>query len=384
MLAGRGFGKTRAGAEWVNERVWHQDARRIILVGQTPTDVRDIMLEGESGLLHIGPPDQRPQYNPSKMLLEWPNGALGHVRSGAQPDKVRGLQGDTAWLDELASWQYPRETKELLDFCLRLGDPKTVITTTPKPLRLLKDIMAEPGTTTTRGATYANIENLAAAFIEQIVHKYEGTTLGAQELYGDLLDEAQGALWNRAMLDATRVPDAPEPLPRIVVAIDPAVSADDESNETGIVAGAVDRKGHGYVLRDRSGRWTPDQWARQAVDLYHELKADRIVAERNQGGDMVRHTLQTVDRNVPVTLVHASRSKQARAEPVAAMYEQGRIHHVGHYADLEDQLCTWEPGSDSPDRLDALVWAMTDLLITRAPPLDVAPISMESENPWTI
>jgi len=381
MLAGRGFGKTRAGSEFVQDRVWNHGARRVILLGQTPTDVRDIMLEGESGLLHIGPESRRPHYNPSKMLLEWPNGAIGHVRSGAQPDKVRGLQGDTAWLDELASWQYPRETKELLDFCLRLGDPKQVITTTPKPLVLLKEIMEDPATVTTRGSTYDNVANLSPAFIAQIEARYEGTTIGRQELYGDLLDEAEGALWTREILAAHRVDRAPEPLLRVVVGVDPAISSDPESNETGIVVAARDRKGHAYVLADGSGRLTPDGWGRRAVGLYDELQGDRVVAEGNQGGEMVRHTLQTIRAGLPITIVHASRSKEARAEPVAALYEQGRVHHVGTFPGLEDQLCTWEPGNDSPDRLDALVWALTDLMLDRSGSA-YAPGYIEQENPW--
>lgn len=383
-MAGRGFGKTRMGAEWVRARVTAGVARHVALIAQTPGDARDVMLHGPSGLLSVGPEVFRPRYEPSKLLLTWPNGAIGHVRSGAEPDKIRGLNVDTAWCDELASWQYPRETWDLLQFALRVGDPRACITTTPKPLMLLKEIMGASGTVLTHGTTYENLANLAPKFFRDITTKYEGTTLGQQELYAALLEEAAGALWTRAILTASRRKEATA-MKRIVVAVDPAISAKGESNETGIVVAGRGTDDHGYVLRDLSGRYGPATWADRVIQAYRDSKADRIVAEANQGGDMVSHTLRTVDPKVPIRLVHASQGKRTRAEPVAALFEQDRAHMVGSHPALEDQLATWEPLGNlpSPDRLDAMVWALTDLCLDKQAPRAM-PGAVDQPNYWTV
>jgi phage terminase large subunit-like protein len=375
LLAGRGFGKTRTGAEWVRDRV-KRGFRRIGLIAPTAGDARDVMVEGESGLLSVcWPKDRtnagegmgRPHYEPSKRRVTWANGAMCTLYSADEPERLRGPQHDTIWADELAAWRYCRESWDMSQFGLRLGDnPQALVTTTPKPISVLREILKEAGTVITRGSTFDNRANLARPFFDKIVARYKGTRLGRQELYAELLEEAEGALWKRALIEACARP-APENLARIVVAIDPAITAKAESNETGIVVAGMEagHLGHGYVLGDCSGRLTPGDWGARAVQAYHDFGADRIVAEGNQGGEMVRHTIHTIDANLPVRIVHASRGKAARAEPVAALYEQGRIHHAGPLPELEDQLVTWEPlsGMESPDRLDALVWALTDLFL---------------------
>jgi phage terminase large subunit-like protein len=288
--------------------------------------------------------------------------------SADEPDRLRGPQHDFAWADELAAWRYPQQAWDMLMLGLRLGDrPRIVVTTTPKPIRLIRDLAAAPTTRVTRGSTYDNKKNLAPAFLTAILGKYEGTRLGRQEIYAELLEQADGALWTRAMVEAARIAPAAQPdLRRVVIAIDPAVTANAHSDETGIVAAGIGYDGLAYVLRDASGRMTADQWARRAVHLYQELDADRIVAETNNGGDLVAVTLRTVDDRIAFKSVTASKGKRIRAEPVSALYEQGRVKHVGGgFAALEDQMCNWVPtGADpSPDRLDALVWALTELAL---------------------
>lgn len=365
-MAGRGWGKTRTGTEWITQRWRDGQARRIALIAPTPADARDVMIEGESGLLHTGHPNERPAYEPSKRRLTWPRDggaepAIATVYSGFDPEQLRGPQHDTAWGDEIAIWERARPTFDNLMLGLRLGDdPKLCLTTTPKPIALLRELVRRKDVQVTRGTTYENIQNLAPTFQREIISKYEGTTLGQQELYAMLLEEAEGALWKRAMIQ--RAEELPALL-RILVAIDPAVTAREESNETGIVAGGIDRQDRCYVLADRSGRFGPDGWARQAIGEYDARKADRVVYEANQGGDLVAHTLLTVRKNLPVLAVNATVSKRARAEPIAALYEQGKVLHVGVFEELEDQMCSWEPlsGVPSPDRLDALVWLVTAL-----------------------
>jgi len=376
LLAGRGAGKTRSGAEWVRDQV-KSGARHIGLIAPTAGDIRDVMIEGPSGILSVcwrndkdiyGRPLGLPIYEPSKRhRLTWANGAVAHGYSAEEPNRLRGPQHDRIWADEVAAWNDgdPNDAWDMAMFGLRLGAaPQAVITTTPRPIPLLRELLRSPRCVVTRAKTDANKANLAPTFLSQIVSKYEGTRLGRQELDGELIEEVEGALWTRAMIERARVAKAPD-LVRIVVAIDPAATSGDTSALTGIVAAGVDSNGHGYVLRDVSGRYTPDAWARRAIALYDELKADRIVAEGNQGGEMVRHTLETVRPNIPVRIVHASKGKQARAEPVSALYEQGRVSHAGAFPELEDQLCTWEPltGKASPDRLDAMVWALTELMV---------------------
>mgnify|MGYP005813666031 CR=1 FL=1 len=366
LLAGRGFGKSRTGAEETRRGVASGEYKRIALIATTPADVRDVMIEGESGILAVTPEAERPSYEPSKRRLTWPNGAMALAFSSYEPDQLRGPQFDFAWGDELAAWKYAHETWDNLMFALRLGDhPRVVVTTTPKPIEIVQRLLELPTTATTRGSTYDNIANLAPSFISTIRDRYEGTRTGRQEIYAELMAESEGALWTRTMIETTRVAEAPE-MQRIVVAIDPAVTSTEQSDETGIVVAGVGREdGHGYVLSDASGRYSPTGWAERAIELFHKFSADRIVAESNNGGDMVALTLRTVDRSVPIKLVHASRGKAARAEPVVSLYEQGRIHHVPAFPSLEDQLCTWEPhsGDKSPDRLDALVWALTELIV---------------------
>lgn len=373
FLAGRGAGKTRSGAEWVRDQV-KDGAERIALIAPTAADARDVMVEGTSGILSVSWQHDRdrtgkqiglPSYEPSKRRLTWGNGAQATLFSAEEPERLRGPQHDRLWADELAAWKDAQDAWDMAMFGLRIGDrPRAMVSTTPKPIPLLRALLRDPTTVITRAATHANRANLAGAFLTQIVAKYEGTRLGRQELAGELLEEAEGALWNRAMIERARHGETPA-LKRIVVAVDPAVTAKAESNLTGIVAAGLGQDGRGYVLADASGRYSPNQWATKAVALFDSLKADRIVAEGNQGGDMVRQTLQSVRPNIPVTIVHASRGKQARAEPIAALYEQHKVGHCGVFPELEDQMCTWEPLGDepSPDRIDALVWALTDLFI---------------------
>jgi len=379
FLAGRGAGKTRSGAEWIRERV-RAGYGRIALIAPTARDARNVMVDGESGLLAVcwrgdrdagGNVTGRPLYEPSKATVTWENGAKAFLYSAEEPERLRGPQHDTTWADELAAWKYMRDTWDMAMFGLRLGsDPKVMITTTPRPSLLLREIMADKTTTISRGSTFDNAPNLAPSFLRAVRDRYDGTRIGRQELYAEILEEAEGALWTRAMIESARHRGPLPDLKRIVVAVDPAITATEQSDETGIVAAGAGADDRAYVLRDVSGRYSPAEWARRAIKLFHGLEADMIVAEGNQGGEMVRHTLQTQWPEVPVKIVHASRGKQARAEPVAALYEQGRVSHCGNLSDLEDQMVNWEPlsGAASPDRMDALVWAITDLMIAAPPP----------------
>ena len=363
VMAGRGFGKTRTGAEWVRDLIETGHARRVALIGRTVADVRDVMVEGDSGILAVCPPDFKPLYEPTKRKLTWPNGAIATTYSADQPDVLRGPQHDHAWADEVATWQYAEAWDNLM-LGLRLGkDPRCIVTTTPRPTKIIRQLVKDKNTVITKGSTYENRANLADAFFDQIIKRYEGTTIGRQELHAELLEDMPGALWMRSMFNVRK---ACEHYTRIVVAVDPSVStaANPDADECGIVVDAKGQDGLGYVLADRSGRLSPDAWAQRAVQAYYDFKADCIVAEANQGGEMVRLTIHTVDRNVPVKLVNASRGKQARAEPVAALYEQHRVFHVKELEELEDQLCMWTPESgDSPDRLDANVWGLTELFL---------------------
>ena len=362
ILSGRGWGKTRTGAEAV--RAWARNAGwRIALVARTSADARDVIVEGESGVLACCASWERPIYEPSKRRLTWPNGTIATTYSADEPDVLRGPQHHAALCDELASWQYLEEAWSNLEFGLRLGvRPRKVITTTPRPLRQLRDIMSDPGTVITRGSTYDNAGNLPATTLAKFKRKYEGTRLGAQELRGEILDDTPGALWSLESIEKSRVQRAPE-LARVVVAIDPAVTSGEDSDETGIVVAARGMDGAFYVLADRTCSLTPDGWARRAVIAYDEFHGDRIVAEVNNGGDLVELTVRTVRASIPYKKVNASRGKRVRAEPIAALYEQGRVHHVGVHAQLEDQMRHFLPegGAGSPDRVDALVWALTEL-----------------------
>lgn len=373
LLAGRGFGKTRTGAEHIRERVMSGAAKRIALVARSAADVRDVIVEGESGILAVSPPAERPTWEPSRRRLTWPNGAIATTYSADEPDQLRGPQHDYAWADELAAWRYPDAWDQLL-FGLRLGaDPRAIVTTTPRPTPIIRALVSAATTHVTRGRTRDNAANLAPGFLDAIVARFEGTRLGRQELDGEILDDNPGALWRRDGIDAARVRVAPD-LRRVVVGVDPAVTASATSDETGIVVAGLGYDGRFYVLGDYSGRYSPEQWASRAVQAYREHKADRVVAERNQGGDLVERNLRTVDRNLPVTTVHAKRGKALRAEPVSSLYEQGRVSHVGSLAALEDQMTAWDPGGDgeSPDRVDALVYALDDLSSGVAAPSNYA------------
>jgi phage terminase large subunit-like protein len=370
IRAGRGFGKTRSGAEWVYSRV-KAGYRRIALVNDTAADTRDLMIEGPSGVMAVSPPWDKPTYEPSKRRVTWPNGAVAIAYAAESPDILRGPEHDTAWCDELAKWKNlrKRDTEggtawDNLAMGMRIGpSPRICVTTTPRPLPIIKALRSRSTTVETVGSSHDNRANLSPDWYREVIEPYEGTRLGRQEIYAELLDDVPGALWTLAQLDALRVEDHP-PLQRVVIGVDPEASSGDGAAETGIIAAGVARVDgvlHGYVLGDASLRGSPHEWATAAVTAYRTHAADRIVPERNNGGDMVEYTLRTVAANVPVKPVWASRGKLTRAEPVAALYEQGRIHHVGSFPDLEDQLCTWLPGGTSPDRLDALVWAFTEL-----------------------
>ncbi len=369
VMAGRGFGKTRTGAEMVREWIMRGGAIRAALVAPTAADARDVMVEGESGLLACC---ERygiyAKYKSSKRRVEFPNGALAFLYSADEPDRLRGPQHHKAWADEIAAWRY-HDAWDMLQFGLRLGDdPQAIATTTPKPVHLVRDLLKAEGqqVAVTRGSTYDNAANLAPAFLAALKARYDNTRLGRQEIAGELLSDVEGALWTYSQLDEQRgtVP-AHVTLARVVVAVDPPASSGAESAECGIVAVGLGDDGRGYILADRSQRGTPNDWARAAVALYDLLSADTIVAEINQGGEMVTHTLRTVRDTIPVTTVRASRGKFARAEPVSALYEQGRISHVDTFPTLEDQMTGWIPDGKqaSPDRLDALVWGVTELFL---------------------
>lgn len=376
ILAGRGFGKTRTGAEQVIAWAREDSHARIALVGRTAADVRDVMIEGESGILACSSPDFTPKYEPSKRRLTWPNGAVATTYSAEEPKLLRGPQHTKAWADERASWvkRGNEDAWDHLMFGLRLGrKPQVIVTTTPLPTKEIKALIKQKSTHVTRGTTYENLENLAPTFREQVIGKYEGTRLGRQELLAEILDDNERALWKRdAMIEAYRVTDVPE-LKRIVVGVDPSVHdgtevGNQELAECGIIVAALGVDGHGYLLDDKSIMASPMTWAKEAVTAYRKNKADRIVAEVNNGGALVETVIRVVDKNVSYKHVHAARGKLTRAEPVSSLYEQGRMHHVGRFKEVEDQMCSWEPGQKSPDRMDALVWAFTELMVEKKEP----------------
>lgn len=382
IMGGRGAGKTRAGAEWVRGRIEGArpldpgPCRRIALVGETIDQVREVMVFGDSGILACSPPDRMPEWQVGRKRLIWPNGAVAQVFSAHEPEALRGPQFDGAWVDELAKWKKARATWDMLQFALRLGDdPRVCITTTPRNVGVLKDILAQPSTVVTQAPTEANRANLADSFLAEVRARYAGTRLGRQELDGVMIAEADGAFWTTAGLEAGRVDDLPE-CDRIVVAVDPPVTGHAGSDECGIVvAGAVTRgavdQWRAYVIEDASvAAASPAAWAEAVIAARERHGADRIVAEVNQGGDLVEAVIRQVDPLAPVHKVRASRGKAARAEPVAALYDQGRVHHLRGLNVLEDQMCAMTArgfeGKGSPDRMDALVWALHDLMIVPA------------------
>jgi phage terminase large subunit-like protein len=367
-LAGRGAGKTRAGCEAVREWVETGQCRRIGLISPTSADARDVLIEGASGLLAISPDSNRPIYEPSKRRLTWPNGAIATIYSAEEEDRLRGPQHDGLLVDELAAMGNAQAVWDQAMFGLRVGKrPRAIITTTPRPLPILKALLKRDGldVRVTRGRTVDNAKNLAPTFLETIVARYAGTRLGRQELDAEMLDDVPGALWSRDLVEAARMSaNVGINFKRVVVAIDPATTFGDDSDSTGIIVAGLGWDDKGYVLEDLSGKYAPVEWSRIAIGAYRRWQADRIVAETNQGGAMVEATLRAVDRSVPYKGVHASRGKMVRAEPISAMYEQRRVHHLGAFNELEDEMCGYAPGvSDSPDRMDALVWALTDLMV---------------------
>jgi len=360
ILAGRGWGKSRTGSEQI--RKWKNEGyKHFALMGKTPAEARDIMIKGESGLLACCPSWDMPTYEPSKRLVTWNNGAEAHIFSGENYEQSRGYQSEKGWIDELGKYRYPQEALDNIMFGLRLGDnPQLVVTTTPKPIKTIKTLINDKNTVITRGSTFENKANLAKAFIDTVIAKYENTRLGRQELYAEMLENNPNALWRRADIDNSRVEAIP-PLQRIVVGIDPAVTSGDNSDETGIIVAGRDFNNHGYIMEDLTLKASPDGWGREVVKAYYKWKADRAIGEANNGGDMIEFVLRSVDRNISYKKVYASRGKLVRAEPIAALYEQGRIHHVGYFGELEDQYCEWQPGEKSPNNMDAAVWALTEL-----------------------
>jgi len=367
IMAGRGFGKTRTGAEWVRKQVQSGRMKRVALVGPTASDVRDVMVEGESGLLECcRRAGFGATYNPSRRRVQFANGAVAFTYSADEPNRLRGPQHDGFWADEIAAWRYV-DAWDQLQFGLRLGDdPRGIATTTPRPIKMVRDLIANASTAVTRGSTYDNRANLAEAFFDQIITRYENTTLGRQELMGELIEDVEGALWNRAMIDAYRVkPDDVPAMQAIAVAVDPATTHGENSDETGIAAAGRGVDGEYYAFHISGMRVSPNQWANKSLDLYELLRANEIVAEANNGGEMVKSTILHAARErgmapLPrVRLIHASRGKQVRAEPVVALYEQGHVHHVGVFATAEDQMCVFPVGEDHDDQVDALVHAVT-------------------------
>ena len=376
ILGGRGAGKTRAGAEWVRARalglspVGEIPAERIALIGETLAQVRATMIEGVSGLLSVHRAIERPRFESSKRQVVWPNGAVAQVFSAEDPDSLRGPQFAAAWCDEIAKWRNAEETFDMLQFGLRLGRmPQQVVTTTPRAVPLIERLLSDPTTVVSRSRTHDNAENLAPAFIAEMERRYRGSNLARQELDGELIADRGDALWQSEWIERTRVTRAPE-LIRIVIAIDPPVTSGVKADACGIVAAGLGEDGRAYVLADRTLQGiAPNVWARAAVAAYHDLSADRIVAEVNQGGELVSTIIRQIDETVPVRHVHATRGKWLRAEPVAALYAEGRVAHVGHWPELEHQMCDFGAGGlssgRSPDRLDALVWALTELMLSK-------------------
>lgn len=379
IMAGRGFGKTRAGSEWVREIAELHPGARIALLSSSLAEARSVMVEGESGIIACSPPERRPVYEPSLRRLRFPNGAQAHLFSAAEPESLRGPQHSHAWCDEIGKWPLSadRATRswDNLLMGLRVGvDPRILVTTTPRTVPLVERLMRqhEDGSVAvTQGQTYENAGNLPRRFLEAIETEFSGTQLGRQEILGELLHDIEGALWSRSQLEAARETHALPQMSRIVVAVDPPVSS--HGDECGIIVAALGDDGIGRVLADCSlGAASPASWAGAVSVAAREWQADRVVAEANQGGAMVESVLRAANQALPIRLVHATRGKVARAEPIAALYEAGRVRHCGTFAKLEDQLCGLMTGGDylgpgrSPDRADALVWAMSELMLSRS------------------
>lgn len=364
VKAGRGFGKTRTGAETV--RQWIKDGfRRVNIIVRTKGDIEKVLVQSKGGILNVCPPPERPTWVGNKNLFRWPNGATSFVFTAEEPDSLRGPEHEKLWCDELAAWRYDEEAWDMAQLGLRIGkSPQAIITTTPRPTKLIRQLLASPNTVLSVGTTYENRANLAERFYSAIIRKYEGTRLGRQELLAEVLDDNPGALFRMADIEGARVAKMP-PLVRIVVPLDPAVTSSEDSDEWGIVPVGQDGRDppHYYVLEDLSGIYSPNEASRLSVQTYHRLQADRIIGEANNGGDMIEALLRHQDANVAYRKVTASRGKVIRAEPIASLYEQHRVHHVGTLSKLEDELTQWNPQTDerSPNRLDSVVWGLTEL-----------------------
>jgi phage terminase large subunit-like protein len=365
VMAGRGFGKTETGANWIRER-WLGGAMQIAIIAETQKDLEEVMVKR---LLDIHPEHEKPTVRYSPVRISWANGATALGYTGTEPDQLRGPEFDTAWVDELAKYKKARDVWDMLAFTMRSGnDPRVIVTTTPRAIPVIREILRDETTAVTHGSTFDNSANLPAAFLRKLKKRYAGTRLGRQELEAELLEDLVGALWNHQDIDETRV-DVMPAMRRIVVAIDPSGTKGDEDtgDSIGIVIAGKGVDDRGYVLGDFTCKLSPSGWGRRAVEAYHQFGADRLVAEKNFGGAMVEHVIRTVDKNVSYKEVNASRGKVVRAEPIAALYEQKRVSHVGGFGELEDQMCSMGPdgfvGEGSPDRVDALVWALTDLML---------------------
>jgi phage terminase large subunit-like protein len=389
LLGGRGSGKTKSSSEWIRAEMTSGRRRQMGIVAPTADSLRGICVEGPSGLLSVGPPEERPQYEPSTRRVVYPNGGIARLFSAEEPDRLRGPNLDGFWVDELTSMDNAGAVWDMLMMCVRIPGPQGhppcgVVSTTPKMHTTLRQIITAPTTVVTRAKTSDNAANLDASTLAYLNEKYGGTRLGRQELDAELLADLEGALWNRDLIDACRIKrgDLPDRLLRVVVAVDPPGGSSKSNAECGIVVAGIGADRHCYVLADLSGRYSPETWARVAVGAYGSYKADRIVAEQNFGGAMVESTIRSVDARVAVRMVVASRGKQIRAEPIASHYEQHRVHHVGEFTLLEDQMTGWDPqvAGPSPDRVDALVWCLTDLTNT-GPPLKIDPSLIEKLGP---
>ena len=370
ILAGRGFGKNFAGSNWLIDKHLTGEMHNTGIIAATASDLRRYCIEGPSGIIAQAPAHFKPKDVPSKSRLEWPNGTYSHYFTAEKPTRLRGPNLDGAWCDELSWWSKMEETWDMLSFALRLGaHPQRIITMTPRPNKLVKKLLEREGrdTVVTRGATYDNASNLSGIYIDELKDKYEGTRLGRQEIGGELLTDADGALWNYDMLDKLRVLTEPEGLIRIGVGLDPSITSGEKADEAGIVVAGKDKNGEGHVIADHSLRGTPLQWAEKAIWAYYYYRANHIVAESNQGGEMITTILNGIDNKVPVKLVHASHGKVARAEPVSTLYERGKVYHHGTFHKLEDEMCDFVPDDimESPNRVDALVWVLTDLVASR-------------------
>lgn len=381
LMSGRGFGKTRTGAEWVIEKAEQYPGCHIALVGRTVADVRDVMVRGRSGILAVSPPWFMPVYKPSLRTMVWPNGSYATTYSADVPDQLRGPQHSFAWADERAAWLYDDSYDQLM-FGLRIEPapgviPQVIVTTTPRNTKAMKDLIKDPSTVVTKRSTYENRENLSPKFIREMERKYAGTRLGRQELDGDIIDDIDGALWKRDWIERNRVVKHPE-LKRIVVAIDPpatSLATSDDPAEAGIIVAGLGVDGHGYVLADCSLTGTPNEWATAVLTAFSLYEADTVVGEINNGGEMIEAVIRNIAKekgmkHVPFIAVRATRGKQLRAEPISDLYQRDQVHHVGRFVDTEDQQCNWVPGMRSPDRLDGLVWAITNLMVGKGQTAD--------------